>query len=103
MRLEYEAYEPLALKTLYTIASKLKSKYQLHALAIYHRIGLVGIAQSSLAVVASGVHRREPMEAVQECVRDIKASVPIWKKEVYEDGSVWKGNVECEWGHGCTC
>ena len=101
--LEYEAYIPLALKTLQNIAQEIMSSFPLHRIAFFHRIGTVGISETSLSVVVSGTHRKEPMEAVSAAVNLIKARVPIWKKEVYKDGSIWKGNVECRWNcHNCN-
>lgn len=90
----------MALSALESITTKLRASYPLAKIALHHRIGVVGISEVSLAVLVSGTHRAEPMAAVQDAVNAVKASVPIWKKEVYGDGSVWKGNVECRWNCG---
>ena len=103
IELEYEAYTALALKLLQEIAQQHLEKHSLCRIAIVHRIGRVGISETSLVVVVSGTHRSEPIQAVKEMVDRIKAIVPIWKKERYRDGSVWKGNVECTWGQDCSC
>jgi molybdopterin synthase catalytic subunit len=103
LTLEYEAYLPLAMKTLEKIAEEIESLFPVHRIVLFHRIGNVGISETSLAVLISGTHRKEPLEAVAKAVNQIKAQVPIWKKEFYKDGSVWKGNVECRWNcHNCS-
>ncbi len=103
MLLEYESYFPLAHKTLSSLANSIFKRYHLEKLLVIHRLGQVPIEDASLLVIASGKHRKEPMQAVEELVELIKAQVPIWKKEFYEDGSCWKGNVECPWGQSKCC
>ncbi len=90
----------MALSSLLTISTQIKAAFPLSKIALHHRIGVVGISEVSLAVLVSGTHRAEPIEAVKAAVNAVKASVPIWKKEIYDDGSVWKGNVECRWNCG---
>eukprot|EP01126_Amoeba_proteus_P035876 TRINITY_DN362_c0_g1_i10.p1 TRINITY_DN362_c0_g1~~TRINITY_DN362_c0_g1_i10.p1 ORF type:complete len:113 (-),score=6.79 TRINITY_DN362_c0_g1_i10:209-547(-) len=61
--------------------------------------GLVPIGEASVIIAISSQHREEGLEAVHWSIDELKATVPIWKKEFYTDGSVWKGNAECRHGH----
>lgn len=62
-------------------------------------LGLVPIGEASVIIAISSDHRTEGLEAVHWTIDELKATVPIWKKEFYADGSVWKGNAECRHGH----
>jgi molybdopterin synthase catalytic subunit len=53
------------------------------------------VGESSVVIAVSSVHRKDSLGAVQWCIDELKATVPVWKKEVYEDGSAWKANAEC--------
>jgi len=94
LRLEYEAYTPMALKEMKSICAQIRSKWQVIHVALVHRIGEVPVGESSVIVAVSSSHRKESLEAVQYGIDTIKERVPIWKKEFYEDGSVWKDNCE---------
>ena len=91
-RLEYEAYEPMALKTLNTIARKAQSLFPINSIAIIHRLGIVGIGEESVLIAVSCVHRKAAWEAGEWLLEEIKEKAEIWKKEVYLDGSKWKSN-----------
>jgi len=95
MKLEYEAYKPMAEKELQKICEKVRSNWDVKHIAMYHKIGLVPIGEASVIIAISSVHRSESLEAVHFAIDELKATVPIWKKEFYADGSVWKGNAEC--------
>ncbi|KAJ8714233.1 hypothetical protein PYW08_007853 [Mythimna loreyi] len=97
VRLEYEAYEPMALKAMKSICEEVRGKWPaIHSIAIYHRLGFVPCRESSVVIAVSSPHRRDSLDAVSHCIETLKASVPIWKKEVYEgDAPVWKENIEC--------
>jgi molybdopterin synthase catalytic subunit len=96
--LEYESYIPMAEKKMKELCNRLRVKWPiLHNIAIYHRLGLVGPCEASVIIAASSPHRQEAVEAVQFAIFELKATVPIWKKELYEDGSEWKENKECDW------
>uniref|UniRef100_A0A2H1WSI8 Molybdopterin synthase catalytic subunit n=1 Tax=Spodoptera frugiperda TaxID=7108 RepID=A0A2H1WSI8_SPOFR len=99
LRLEYEAYEPMALKAMKSICDEARDKWPaLHNIAIYHRLGMVPCREASVVIAVSSPHRRDSLDAVSHCIETLKASVPIWKKEVYDgDEPVWKENVECAW------
>ena len=91
--LEYEAFEEMAAKKLEEIRQELMAEFQIEDIAIAHRIGRVDIGQISLVVAVASPHRKEAFLACHEAVDRLKATVPIWKKEIYEDGSRW---VACE-------
>ena len=91
--LEYEAFEEMAVKKLEEIRQQLMAEFQIEDIAISHRIGRVDIGQVSLVVAVASPHRKEAFIACHEAVDRLKSIVPIWKKEVYEDGSRW---VACE-------
>jgi len=103
MLLEYEAYEPMAITEIKKICSGIRDKWPVEHIAIYHRLGIVPVSEASVYVAISSVHRQESLDAVSYAINALKASVPIWKKEVYEteDGTVpdssWKANAECFW------
>ena len=89
--LEYEAYEPMALKKLSEIAAGVTQKWGIQDLAIVHRVGRLEIEDISLVVALASPHRKEAFQACGYVVDRIKEDVPIWKKEVFEDGEVWVG------------
>ncbi|XP_045503041.1 molybdopterin synthase catalytic subunit isoform X1 [Colias croceus] len=97
LRLEYEAYEPMALKAMKNICEEARSKWPaIHGIAMYHRLGNVPCREASVVIAVSSPHRRDSLDAVAYCIESLKANVPIWKKEVYEGSeAVWKENVEC--------
>jgi len=84
----------MAVKELQRVVDEARAQWDLHAVALLHRVGEVPVGEASVVVVASSVHRREALAAVAYCIDRLKATVPIWKKEVYVDGSVWKANAE---------
>ena len=93
LNLEYEAFEEMALKKLEEIRQELMADFGVEDIAISHRIGRVDIGQISLVVAVASPHRKEAFFACHEAVDRLKERVPIWKKEVYEDGSRW---VACD-------
>jgi len=95
LKLEYEAYKPMAEKELLKICEQVRSNWDVKHIAMYHKIGLVPIGEASVIIAISSVHRTESLEAVHYAIDELKATVPIWKKEFYADGSTWKGNAEC--------
>ncbi len=81
-KLEYEAYEPMARKKLKELCNRLRVKWaDLHNIAVYHRLGLVGPCEASVIIAVSSPHRKSSLEAVQYAIDELKATVPIWKKE----------------------
>ena len=95
VRLEYEGYVPMAEKELLKICTRARERWSLIGLHIAHRLGVVGVGEASVIVATSSTHRADALEATRFCIDELKASVPIWKREVYEgDERVWKENVE---------
>jgi molybdopterin synthase catalytic subunit len=93
-RLEYEAYVPMALKKLLELCEQACTKWDLKNVAMAHRTGVVAVGEASVVLVASSAHRKEALEAVHWAIDELKATVPIWKKEFFEGGQVWKENAE---------
>ena len=96
IKLEYECYLPMAQKTLGKIRIEALEKWEVSSIAIGHRIGSLGIGEISLVVAVSGPHRSPVFEVCKYIVDRIKEVVPIWKKEFFEDGSVWVDSTNCE-------
>lgn len=92
--LQYQAYVPLALTTLYSIAAALKEKHSLQGIAIVHRLGGVPIGEESILIVVSSAHRQAAWRAGEECLEEVKARAEIWKLErfVDDEGGVWRAN-----------
>ncbi|KAL5211824.1 hypothetical protein ABZP36_022671 [Zizania latifolia] len=84
----------MARRRLAAILREARAAHSLRRLAVVHRLGTVLAGEASVFVAASAVHRADAMEACRYVIDEIKASVPIWKKEVYDDGEVWKENRE---------
>jgi molybdopterin converting factor subunit 1 len=96
LRLEYEAYEPMALSEMRKLASEAIAKWKIVRIAIAHRIGVVEIGETSVAIAVSAAHRGEAFEACRFAIDRLKEVVPIWKKEHFEGGEVWIG---CQTSH----
>ncbi|XP_011700213.1 PREDICTED: molybdopterin synthase catalytic subunit [Wasmannia auropunctata] len=95
IKLEYEAYESMALKEMTDICNKIRLQWDVEGIAIYHRIGEVPISKASVVIAVSSPHREESLRAIEYAINTLKATVPIWKKEIYETGEPqWKQNKE---------
>ncbi len=92
VRLEYEAYEGMAEETMAEIAGELKTRYDLVDIAIHHRIGTVGIGETSVVIAVSAAHRGDALAACRDAIDTLKKRVPLWKKEFYEGGEEWIGS-----------
>ncbi|XP_071845183.1 molybdopterin synthase catalytic subunit-like [Apostichopus japonicus] len=98
LHLEYEAYETMAVTEIRKICDQVIEKWDVTRVAVLHRLGHVPITEASVIISVSSPHRKESLEAVEYCIDTLKATVPIWKKEFYEEGdSSWKENKECSW------
>jgi molybdopterin synthase catalytic subunit len=91
VRLEYEAYEEMALDELGRIAAEAAAEHALLAVEIVHRTGVVEPGEASVVIVATARHRPAALAAAQWIIEQLKVRVPIWKREVYADGAVWVG------------
>ena len=92
--LEYEAYAPMAEKKLAEIAGEIREKWGIERVAVLHRVGRLEIGEVSVAIAVASPHRREAFEACQYLIDRLKQIVPIWKREVWEDGEEWVGPTE---------
>ncbi|PNF34914.1 Molybdopterin synthase catalytic subunit [Cryptotermes secundus] len=98
VQLEYEAYEPMAEKTMRKVCEDIRRKWKVEHIAIYHRLGIVPVMEASVVIAVSSPHRAEALQAVQYAIDTIKSLTPIWKKEVYaSEQAEWKENKECAW------
>ncbi|TNJ66685.1 molybdopterin converting factor [Paenibacillus hemerocallicola] len=95
--LEYEAYVPMALRTMEQIADEIAARWPGTRCAISHRIGSVPVGETSVVIAVSTPHRADCYEASRYAIERLKQIVPIWKKEVWEDGSEWKGAQTGPW------
>ncbi|CAG9328298.1 unnamed protein product [Blepharisma stoltei] len=97
VRLEYEAYAPMAERKINKIIEEASKLWPLHSAIVAHRLGHVPTTEASIIIVCSSSHRTESLMAVSYIIDHLKAEVPIWKKEIYEDSGAWKANKE--WRH----
>ena len=89
IRLEFEAYEPMATKELTKIMEEAKRKWPILKVAVHHRVGVLDISEVPVVIAVSTPHRAAGFEACQYIIDTLKQTVPIWKKEIFEDGEVW--------------
>ncbi len=89
VRLEYEAYDKMALKKMEEVAAEARRRWPVEKVAVVHRKGVLQIGETAVVIAVSTPHRRESFEACQYIIDTIKQVVPIWKKEVYENGETW--------------
>jgi molybdopterin synthase catalytic subunit len=90
-RLEYEAYAPMALRTMNAIAETIERELPGTAVAIHHRVGTLAVGQTAVVIAASAPHRAEAFDACRRAIEALKRDVPIWKKEFATDGATWIG------------
>ena len=96
IRLEYEAYEEMALSEMRGLAEEAGRRWKITRIAITHRVGVVEIGETSVAIAVSAPHRAAAFEACRFAIDLLKEIVPIWKKEHFEGGEVWIG---CQTSH----
>ena len=87
--LDYEAYEEMALKQMESLAGQALSQFQIRDVALVHRLGRLEIGQTSVLVAVASAHRAAAFDACRWLIDTLKRTVPIWKKEYFEDGAVW--------------
>lgn len=95
--LEYEAHPALAERQMRQLAESAMKRWKLHAVYLIHRLGFVPVGETSVIVGVAGGHRAESFEACRSLIDRLKAEVPIWKKEAFEDGSTrWARGTRLE-------
>lgn len=89
VRLEFEAYEAMAITEMEKIAKKTIEKWPVQKLLIHHRTGTLAVGEVPVIIAISAAHRAAAFEACRYVIDTLKQTVPIWKKEIFEDGEVW--------------
>jgi molybdopterin synthase catalytic subunit len=87
--LVYEAYEPMAQRELERLGNEAKQRFEIAHIGIVHRTGKLEIGETSVVIAVSAPHRKAAFEACEWAIKELKRTVPIWKKEIFEDGEVW--------------
>jgi molybdopterin synthase catalytic subunit len=87
--LEYEAYEPMAVRKMEDIGREVREKFPIDCLGMIHRLGRLEIGETSVTIVVTSAHRAAAFKACRYAIDRLKQIVPIWKKEYFEDGAVW--------------
>jgi molybdopterin synthase catalytic subunit len=89
IQLEFEAYIPMAEKEMVKIAEAITQKWDALHVSIHHHVGVLEVGEIPVVIAVSTRHRKAAFEACQYAIDTLKETVPIWKKEVFEDGEVW--------------
>jgi MoaE-MoaD fusion protein len=89
LHLVYEVYAPMALAEMRRLGAEAHRRFDIEHLGIVHRTGRTEIGETSVVISASAPHRRAAFEACEWAIRELKRTVPIWKKEFFEDGEIW--------------
>lgn len=89
MRLDFEAYEPMAISEMRKIAEQAVEQFSLKKISVHHRVGTLAIGEVPVVIAVSSAHRKAAFDACEFVIDTLKETVPIWKKEIFEDGEVW--------------
>ena len=90
LRLEFESYVPMAIKEIHKICDTVEEKWpEIIGISIHHRTGILSIGEIPVVIAVSSAHRDIAFKACQYAIDTLKKTVPIWKKEIFEDGEVW--------------
>ena len=89
LHLVYEAYEPMAVKEMQKLVEQAKREFEISNVGIIHRLGKLEIGETSVVISVAAPHRRAAFAACEWLIKELKRTVPIWKKEVYADGEIW--------------
>jgi len=87
--LDYEAYEDMALQQMESLATQAAQQFQIRDVALVHRLGRLEIGETSVLIAVASAHRVAAFDACRWLIDTLKRTVPIWKKEYFEDGAVW--------------
>lgn len=85
----YEAYEPMAISEMRKLADRARQNFEVANIGMVHRLGKLEIGETSVVISVAAPHRKAAFAACEWLIRELKKTVPIWKKEVYADGEVW--------------
>jgi molybdopterin synthase catalytic subunit len=89
IQLEFEAYEPMAIAEMEKIAQQAFEKWPVQKVLIHHRTGVLEVGEVPVVIAVSAAHRAAAFDACRYIIDTLKQTVPIWKKEIFEDGEVW--------------
>jgi molybdopterin synthase catalytic subunit len=89
IRLEFEAYDPMAIREMRKIAERALAEFAVLKVSIHHRTGVLGIGEIPVIIAVSAAHRGAAFAACAFCIDTLKETVPIWKREFFEDGDTW--------------
>lgn len=89
VRLEFEAYEPMAISEMGKIAAQAQERFAAENVVIHHRVGNLSVGEIAVIIAVATPHRKAAFDACQFSIDTLKETVPIWKKEIFEDGAVW--------------
>jgi len=89
IKLEFESYEAMAIKEMRKIADDVLQKWPVKKILIHHRTGILSIGEVPVVIAVSAAHRAAAFEACRYTIDTLKQTVPIWKKEIFEDGEIW--------------
>lgn len=89
VQLEFEAYAPMAVAEMTKIAGEIFERWAVKRFSMHHRTGILAVGDIAVVIAVAAPHRREAFEACQYAIDTLKQTVPIWKKEIFEDGEVW--------------
>ena len=89
LKLDFESYQPMAIAEMRKIAQKAAEKWPIQNIAIHHRVGSLLIEEIAVVIAVATPHRKAAFEACEFAIDTLKETVPIWKKEFFEDGEVW--------------
>jgi molybdopterin synthase catalytic subunit len=89
VRLEFEAYEPMALAEMEKIVNQAFEKWPVQKVLIHHRTGILEVGEVPVIIAVSAAHRAAAFDACRFIIDTLKQTVPIWKKEIFEDGEIW--------------
>ena len=87
--LEYEAYKPMAIKEMEKLGALVREQFDIAHVGIVHRLGKLEIGETSVVISVAAPHRRAAFAACEWLIKELKRTVPIWKKEIYADGETW--------------
>ncbi|MDX5423476.1 MAG: molybdenum cofactor biosynthesis protein MoaE [Hymenobacteraceae bacterium] len=89
LRLEFEAYGKMALKEMRKIAEQAQAKWPIEKILLHHRTGVLQVGEVPVIIAVAAAHRDAAFDACRYIIDTLKETVPIWKKEIFEDGEVW--------------